>query len=86
MKITNDIVAAKLASYLHHELGINELVDWAEKAMMEAEIVPDSHDVVRDAIARIGLADVRAFGLAWEDCEEILKTLGYEASVEIHAN
>jgi hypothetical protein len=40
---------------------------------------------MRNAVARLGLADVWAFGLTWEDCESILKQLGYDARVEIVA-
>ena len=36
-------------------------------------------------IARLGVADVRAFGLAWEDCEELLQKLGFAPRVEIVA-
>jgi hypothetical protein len=36
-------------------------------------------------ISRLGVADVRAFGLAWEDCEDLLKKLGYAARVEVVA-
>jgi hypothetical protein len=36
-------------------------------------------------LARLGLADVRAFGLTWDDCEELLRELGYSARVEIAA-
>ena len=39
--------------------------------------------VLRQVVARIGLADVRAFGLTWEDCEELLHQLGYAARVEV---
>jgi hypothetical protein len=28
---------------------------------------------------------VRAFGLTWEDCEQLLRQLGYSARVEIVA-
>jgi len=38
---------------------------------------------VRDAVARLGVADVRAFGLTWEDCQRLLRDLGFEAHVEI---
>lgn len=34
---------------------------------------------LRDIVARIGFADVRAFGLTWEDCETFLNRLGYRA-------
>jgi hypothetical protein len=34
---------------------------------------------IRNVVARIGVADVRAFGLTWEDCEQLLSQLGYSA-------
>lgn len=80
MKIDRETAAAKLHAYLRHHISLPELVDWAELAMMDAEI---ENPRVRDAVARIGLADVRAFGLTWEDCEQLLKSLGYTARVEI---
>jgi hypothetical protein len=36
-------------------------------------------------VARIGVADVRAFGLTWENCEQLLAQLGYSAQVSIAA-
>jgi hypothetical protein len=33
----------------------------------------------------LGVADVRAFGLTWEDCEQLLRQLGYTARVDIIA-
>ena len=41
--------------------------------------------VIRDVVARLGVADVRTFGLAWEDCEQLLSRLGYAARVNIVA-
>lgn len=38
---------------------------------------------VRDAVAHLGLADTRAFGLTWEDCQRLLRNLGFAAHVEI---
>ena len=38
---------------------------------------------IRSAVSRLGVADVRAFGLTWEDCEEMLGQLGYCARVVI---
>ena len=32
MTVTRQSVAAKLAAYLRHELGLDALVDWAERA------------------------------------------------------
>ena len=30
-----------------------------------------------------GLRNVPAFGLTWEDCEELLRKLGYSAHIEV---
>lgn len=85
MKITREKIAAKLKKYLRHETSLDALVDWAETAMMEGEFEGAHFAAIRDAVARIGVADVRAFGLTWEDCEELLKSPGYAARVEIVA-
>jgi hypothetical protein len=82
MTITRQVVADKLAAYLQHCSTLAELVDWSERAMMEGEF---ESSAVRDAVARLGLADVRAFGLTWEDCQRLLGELGYSARVEIVA-
>jgi hypothetical protein len=50
---------------------------------MDGEFDERDVDVLRAVIARLGVADVRAFGLTWEDCEEALRQLGYAARVEI---
>jgi hypothetical protein len=35
--VTSKVVAEKLTSYLHHELELAALVDWAENIMMNDE-------------------------------------------------
>lgn len=85
MIITTKKVAEKLDAYLHHRLTLAKLVDWAEAVMMNGEFEAKHHNQVRDTVARLGLADVRAFGLTWEDCEDLLEQLGYTASVQIVA-
>ena len=37
MKITRRVVANKIADYLHGKLSQTDLVDWAERAMMDAD-------------------------------------------------
>ena len=85
MPLTRKAVAHKIAAYLHHEIPLDDLVAWANAAMMEDHFEEAYYDAIRDAVARLGLADVRAFGLTWEDCQSILKELGYDARVEIVA-
>jgi enterochelin esterase-like enzyme len=43
--------------------------------MMEEEFDDRDRETIRDITSRLGLADVREFGLAWEDCEGMTKTL-----------
>jgi hypothetical protein len=56
MKITRQITADKIADYLHRKLRQTELVDWAERAMMDAELVEADTEVLSDIIGRLGLA------------------------------
>ena len=85
MQLTSASVAHKLSAYLHHEIPLDALVAWANVAMMEGDFAEAYYDAIRDTVARLGLADVQAFGLTWEDCANILKQLGYDARVEIVA-
>jgi hypothetical protein len=84
--ITRHEVAARLSDYLHHRLSLQGVVDWAENAMMEGELEEADFDLLRDVVSRLGVADVRAFGLTWEDCESFLTRLGYRVKVEVSAS
>ena len=83
MLITKKIVADKIAAYLHHDITLAQLVDWAEHAMMEDEFEESGLPAIRSAVSRLGVADVRAFGLTWEDCEDLLSQLGFSVRVSI---
>ena len=85
MRITKQTVAEKLTAYLHHELTLAELVDWAETALMDGELDEHETESLAAVLARLGVADVRSFGLTWDDCEETLHQLGYAARVEVAA-
>jgi hypothetical protein len=85
MIITKQAAAGKIADYLHHELTLGQLVDWSENAMMEGEFDEADAATISQVIARLGVADVRAFGLTWEDCEELLSQLGFVPRVEVVA-
>jgi len=65
MTITKQTVADKIAAYLHHEMTLAQLVDWSERAMMDGELAERDAKTLSSVIARLGVADVRAFGLAW---------------------
>lgn len=75
--ITRHTVAEQLFAHLSHRISLAELVDWAERVMMDGDIADEDVAVVSEAVARIGVADVQQFGLLWGECEEMLRKLGY---------
>ncbi len=85
MTITKQTVADQIAAYLHHEITLAQLVDWSERALMTGELAESEAATISSVIARLGVADVRVFGLAWEDCEALLRKLGFAPRVEVVA-
>ena len=85
MLVTKQTAAQKLTAFLHHEISLAQLVDWAETAMLDGEFADHDTDALRFVVSRLGVADVRAFGLTWEDCENLLDRLGYRTRVEVFA-
>lgn len=83
MKVSRQKVAQKIIDYFHHRITLGDLVDWAESAMMEGDFDERDVELLRDIVARIGLADVRNFGITWEDWEDFLSRLGYRVSVTV---
>ena len=85
MTITKQTVADQIAAYLHHEITLAQLVDWSENALMDGELAERDAKTISSVIARLGVADVRVFGLAWDDCEEMLNRLSFSPRVEVVA-
>ena len=85
MIVTKQAVAERIAGHLQHRVSLPQLVDWAENAMMDGEFDEIDAATISSVVARLGVADVRAFGLTWTDCEELLAKLGFSARVEITA-
>jgi cobyrinic acid a,c-diamide synthase len=83
MIITKAIVAEQIAAYLHHQMTLEQLVDWAENALMNDEFAESDVETLSAVLARLGVADVRAFGLTWEDCEQLLGQLGFAVRVDV---
>lgn len=84
--ITKKSVAEKLTQYLRHEITLPSLVDWAERAVQEEDFDEHDVDILMAIVSKIGLADVKTFGLTWEDCETMLEKLGYHITVEVTAH
>lgn len=84
MTITKELTRDKILAYLNQSMTLPQLVDWAENVLYEDEVELAAQDaeLLRDIIARLGVADVREFGLTWDDCSYFLARLGYQAQVK----
>ncbi len=85
MTITRQTVADKIAGYLHREITLPQLVDWAENAMMDGQFAEPEMSALRTVVSHLGVADGWEFGLSWDDCERFLRELGYRAHVDVVA-
>ena len=79
--ITKKAISENLLAYLQHQITLQELIDWSEDALMNTNFEDDGSHKIRNILARLGSADVKNFGLSWEDCEEIMHKLGYRLQV-----
>ena len=79
--ITNKIISEKALSYLQHRITLHQIINWVEETLMPGNFEDDDAHTIRNIIARIGSADVKNFGLTWEDCEEIMHHLGFSLQV-----
>ena len=85
MTISKNVVADQIAAYLRHQITLAQLVDWSERALMEGQFAEQDASTLSEVVSRLGVADVRAFGLAWDDCDELLRKLGFVPRVEVVA-
>ena len=51
--------------------------------MMEADFETEGFETLQEIVSRLGLADVKTFGMTWEDCQKFLSCLGYQAHVMV---
>lgn len=80
--ITKQIIAAQLLQYLNHKISLAELVDWAELAILNGGLEPNDTKKLMHILGRIAAADVKEFGLTWEDCDSIMNDLGFVLKVD----
>ena len=81
-KITKQLIAQQLLKYLNHQITLAQLVDWAENAILQGNVEPAEPKALMQILGRIGAADVKEFGLLWEDCDSIMNQLGYDIKVD----
>ncbi|MBY0434887.1 MAG: hypothetical protein K2U26_12330 [Cyclobacteriaceae bacterium] len=80
--ITKQYIAQQLLAYMSHQLSLADLVGWAESAIMNGGYEPGSEAEIRQVLGKLGAANVSDFGLLWEDCEQLMRQLGYKMKVE----
>ena len=80
--VTKKIIADKILAYLQHQLSLSELVAWAENTLTLSQYYDDNKHTTRNTLAQLGLADVKNFGLDWEQCELLMHNLGYTLQVK----
>jgi hypothetical protein len=83
MVLTRKALADMLIKYINREIDLQTLVNWAEDMIREADFESKNFELIRDILARIGLANVCEFGLTWDDCYDYLHKLGYNVKVEL---
>jgi hypothetical protein len=81
--LNRQIVAQHLGDYLKGQTSLSTLVDWAEIAIMEGDLEPGNEKLLMQLLGRIAAADVKEFGLLWEDCEDIMQQLGFIIKVDV---
>lgn len=86
MTISTKALADMMLKYLNRQIALTALVDWAENMLRDADFEADHFEDIRDVLAHVGLADIREFGISWDDCYGYLRRLGYNVSVSISKN
>lgn len=81
--ITRQMIADYINNYLTHKITKKEIIDWAEKAIMDKEYEESYFNQISNALRKIGVSDVNNFDLVWEDYVDILKSLDYKITVDI---
>jgi hypothetical protein len=83
MIVTRKMLANMLIKYINREIDLSSLISWEEEMVKDADFEKEHFELLRDILARIGFADVREFGLSWDDCHDYLHRLGYDVRVEV---
>jgi hypothetical protein len=79
MMITQEILADQIIAYLNGKLSLDDLVTWAEDAVVtftESEQRPPNADIVWDTLLVLGAADTPGFPLTWDAIREMLEHSG----------
>ena len=84
IKVTKGDIAKRISFYLNRSITLEQMVDWAENMICEAEYEENDFELIKEVLSRLGLADVKEFGLSWDECYKYLTQLGYQVKVSIY--
>jgi hypothetical protein len=75
--VTRELVSNQLLRYLNGEIGLAQLVGWAEDQVGLGDFHPEADvDLLMDILMYLAAADTAYFALTWEVCQEFMKQLG----------
>ncbi len=77
MKIKNRYLANKILDFLNKKIDVDELVNWAENAMIEGDYQDKYFEEISNGLAKIGVINVKGFELSIADYLNILVKLDY---------
>jgi hypothetical protein len=63
MVLTRKALADMLIKYINRKIDLQTLINWAEDMIKEADFEKGRFELIKEILARIGLVDVREFGL-----------------------
>ena len=81
--VTKEILTNMITKYLNRQITKDELVDWAENMICNADFSKDDYELIKMILSHLGLADVKEFGLTWDDCCNFLSKLGHKVTVAV---
>jgi len=77
MKITKELLASKILEYLNRHLSADDFAKWAENAMIENSYQTEYFSEISEALAKIGLINVKGFELPIAFYLNLLSKLDY---------
>lgn len=82
MVITLDSVFEKLREYMNRSITVDELADWALNAILVYEFEGKNYEAIRNILCRLGLANIKSYGITWDDCKNYFSILGYKVNIQ----
>ena len=81
--ITKETIKQRIQDYLLLKISLRSLVEWAEDSFMQAEFDEKDAAIISDILSKIGVSNVKNFGIQWDEWNEFLTKLGYEVKIEL---